>query len=77
MVLAGAVSPYPTHSVIPYTMTLNGDAIANGTSLTNRPRAGVAGSNWPLVLTLPEGLPSGKLAGSYADTITLTLTPGM
>jgi hypothetical protein len=76
MVLAGAVTPYPTNSVIPYTMTLNGDTIANGTSLTNRPRAGVPGTNWPLVLTLIGGLPSGKLAGSYSDTITLTLTPG-
>jgi spore coat protein U-like protein len=76
MVLAGAVQPYPTNSVIPYTMTLNGDTIANGTSLTNRPRASVGGSNWPLVLNLTGGVPSGKLAGSYSDTITLTLTPG-
>jgi hypothetical protein len=76
MVLAGAVTPFPTNSVIPYTMTLNGDAIANGSSLTNRPRATVAGTNWPLVLTLSGGLPSGKIAGSYQDTITLTLTPG-
>jgi hypothetical protein len=76
MVLAGAVAPYPSNSVIPYTMTLNGDTVANGTSLTNRPRATVAGTNWPLVLTLTGGVPSGKLAGSYSDTITLTLTPG-
>jgi hypothetical protein len=76
MVLAGAVAPYPNNAVIPYTMTLNGDTIANGTSLSNRPRAGVSGSSWPLVLTLTGGVPSGKLAGSYSDTITLTLTPG-
>jgi hypothetical protein len=31
---------------------------------------------WPLVLTLTEGIPSGKVAGSYSDTITLTLSPG-
>jgi hypothetical protein len=76
MVLAGAVQPYPTNSVIPYTMTLNGDTIANNTSLSNRPRASVGGSNWPLVLNLTGGVPSGKLAGGYSDTITLTLTPG-
>jgi hypothetical protein len=76
MVLAGAVTPYPTNSVIPYTMTLNGNTVANGSSLTNRPRAGVARTNWPLILSLTGGLPSGKLAGSYSDTITLTLTPG-
>lgn len=76
MILAGAVTPYPSNSVIPYTMTLNGDTIANGTSLTNRPRAGVSGTSWPLILTLTGGIPSGKLAGSYSDTITLTLTPG-
>jgi spore coat protein U-like protein len=76
MVLAGAVAPYPSNSVIPYTMTLNGDTIANGTTLTNRPRAGVNGTDWPLVLNLTGGVPSGKLAGTYSDTITLTLTPG-
>jgi len=76
MVLAGAVQPYPTNSVIPYTMTLNGDTVANNTSLTNRTRATVGGTNWPLILTLTGGVPSGKLAGSYSDTITLTLTPG-
>jgi len=76
MVLAGAVSPYPPNSVIPYTMTLNGVSVANGTNLTNQTRAGVAGATWPLVLTLTGGLPTGKIAGGYSDTITLTLTPG-
>jgi len=76
MVLSGAVSPYPSNSVIPYTMTLNGVSVANGTNLTNQTRAGVAGTSWPLVLTLTGGLPSGKIAGGYSDTITLTLTPG-
>jgi hypothetical protein len=76
MVLAGAVSPYPTNSTIPYTMTLNGTSVSNGTNLTNQTRAGVAGMNWPLVLNLTGGLPTGKIAGSYSDTITLTLTPG-
>jgi len=76
MVLAGAQQPYPANSVIPYTMTFNGVSIANGSSLTNQPRVGVAGTNWPLVLSLTGGLPTGKLAGSYSDTITLTLTPG-
>ncbi|ANI79509.1 hypothetical protein [Sphingobium sp. EP60837] len=76
MVLAGAVSPYPANSSIPYTMTLNGTTVSNGTSLTNQTRAGVAGMNWPLILNLTGGLPSGKIAGTYSDTITLTLTPG-
>jgi hypothetical protein len=76
MVLAGAVSPYPANSSIPYTMTLNGTTVSNGTSLTNQTRAGVAGMSWPLLLNLTGGLPSGKIAGTYSDTITLTLTPG-
>ncbi|MFC4594403.1 hypothetical protein [Sphingobium tyrosinilyticum] len=76
MVLAGAVSPYPTNSTIPYSMTLNGASVSNGTNLTNQTRAGVAGMNWPLVLSLPS-LPTGKIAGSYSDTITLTLTAGI
>ena len=76
MGLAGAGNSPPTNSAIPYTMTLNGTTVANNTNLTNQTRAGVAGMNWPLVLTLTGGLPSGKIAGSYSDTITLTLTPG-
>lgn len=60
MVLAGAQTPYPMNSVIPYTMTLNGDTVANGSSLTNRPPAGVAGTKWPLILTLTGGLPDGQ-----------------
>lgn len=76
LLLSGAGTPDTINS-INYSMTLNGDAIANGSSLTNRPRAGVAGTNWPLVLTLTDGIPSGKLAGTYSDTITLTLTPGL
>lgn len=76
MVLSGAPAPYPDNSVIPYSILLDGTAItANPTLLTNRPRAGVAGTAWPLRLTLP-GVPSGKVAGDYSDTITLTLTPG-
>lgn len=76
MVLAGAVSPFPTNSTIPYTMTYAGTSIASGGSLLNQTRAGVVGANRALALTLTGGLPSGKLAGSYSDTITLTLTPG-
>ena len=76
MVLAGAVMPYPSNSVIPYTMSLDGVTVANGSSLSNRPRATVGGTNWPLILSLTGGVPSGKLAGGYSDTITLTLTPG-
>ena len=77
MVLAGAVSPFPTNSTIPYTMTYAGTSIASGGSLSNQTRAGVGGASRALVLTLTGGLPSGKIAGSYSDTITLSLTPGI
>lgn len=76
LVLAGSVPPRATNAEIPYAMTLNGAAIANGSTLANRSRAGVLGTNWPLVLTLTGGLPSGKIAGAYSDIITLDLTPG-
>ena len=36
----------------------------------------MARTNWPHQLTLTGGLPTGKLAGSYSDTITLTLKLG-
>ncbi|WP_313806820.1 hypothetical protein [Sphingobium sp.] len=76
MVLTGAPSPVPTNSTIPYSMTFDGQNVpAAGVSLANLARAGVGGGNKSLVLTLPA-LPSGKLAGTYKDIITLTLTPG-
>lgn len=76
LVRAGAVSPFPGNSVIPYTMTFNGAPITRTAPLTGQTRGGVAGSAYPLQLTLTGGLPSGKLAGTYSDTITLTVTPG-
>lgn len=76
MVLSGAVTPYPTNSTIPYTLTFGGVTVTPGTQLTNQTRAGVGGATRNLVLSLTGGVPSGKLAGSYSDTITLTLTPG-
>ena len=76
MVRSGAASPYPDNSKIVYSLKLNNNSItANPFNLTNQPRAGVGGTSWPLVLSLPS-TPSGKVAGSYSDTITLTLTPG-
>lgn len=76
MVLAGAPSPAPLNSYISYRITLNGRSVtADPYILAGAPRIGVAGKNWPLVLSLPSQ-PSGKLAGSYSDTITLTVTPG-
>lgn len=76
MVRGGAASPYPDNSKIGYSLKLNNALItANPYNLTNQPRAGVAGTSWPLVLSLPS-TPSGKIAGSYSDTITLTLSPG-
>lgn len=76
MVLSGAQSPFPTNSVIPYNMSFDGQAIpAAGASLTNLSRAGVSGATKSLLLSLPA-LPSGKLAGTYSDVITLILAPG-
>jgi hypothetical protein len=76
MIRAGAPSPAPDNSYISYGIELNGQAISSDPYiLSNAPRAGVAGSQWPLKLTLPS-TPSGKVAGNYSDTITLTLTPG-
>ena len=75
LVRSGAVTPYPANSVIPYSMTFNGASITPSAALANHQRAGVLGSDYVLLLTLP-GVPSGKLAGSYSDTITLTITPG-
>lgn len=76
MVLVGAPSPAPLNSYIAYRITLNGRSITTDPYvLTNAPRIGGAGRAWPLLLSLPSQ-PSGKVAGSYSDTITLTITPG-
>ena len=77
LVKAGAVAPYPANMAIPYTMNFNGVTVTTSASATNLPRAKVVGSSWPFVLTLVGGLPAGKVAGDYADTITLTMTPGI
>jgi virulence-associated protein VagC len=76
MVRVGTPAPFPANAVIPYTMRYNGNLIATGVPLTNQARAGVSGASFPLQLQL-AGIPSGKLAGSYSDTITLTVTPGL
>lgn len=75
MVLAGASSPYSPNSTIPYSMMLNGTAVFHGSLRPNQTRGGQSETTYPLVLTL-SGIPSGKIAGNYSDTITLTLTPG-
>lgn len=76
MARVGASTPYSDNSKIDYLMSLRGNNIASlPTTLTNQPRAKVSGTQWPLVLSLPA-TPSGKIAGSYSDTITFTLTPG-
>ncbi len=77
LVRSGAPAPYPTNSTIAYNMTYNGNLIAPGGTLSNQTRGGVSGTNFPLVLTLTGGVPSGKLAGTYSDTITLSVTPGL
>lgn len=75
MVRTGAALPPPVNSYIAYSMKFNGTTVTPGSTLTNQTRAGVLGSNYPLLLTLID-TPSGKLAGTYSDTITLTITPG-
>lgn len=76
MVLSGAPAPVPSNSYISYAIKLNNQKVTTDPYiLSDAPRVGVAGKNWPLLLSLPSQ-PSGKLAGSYRDTITLTLTPG-
>jgi hypothetical protein len=76
MVRSGASAPYPDNSTILYSLSLRSVPVPSlPANLTNQPRAGVAGTTWPLVLSLPS-TPSGKVAGAYTDTITLTLTPG-
>lgn len=77
LVRSGAVAPVPADSYIPYSMSFNGAVMASNTTLTNQTRAGVLGSNYPLQLILTDGIPSGKLAGAYSDTITLTITAGL
>ena len=75
MIRSGAVAPYPLNSSIPYTMKWNNTLVAPGGTLTNQTRAGVTGTAYPLSLTL-AGVPSGKLAGTYSDVITVTITAG-
>jgi hypothetical protein len=76
MVRVGAPTPIADNSQIKYFLSLRGENISHTPlTLTNQPRAGVAGTSWPLVLSLPSQ-PSGKVAGSYTDVIVLTLTPG-
>lgn len=77
LVRNGAGAAPPLNSYIPYSMKFNNVSITPGTTLTNQARAGVLGSSYPLLLTLTDGIPSGKLAGTYSDTITLTITPGL
>lgn len=80
MVRKTAVAPYPDNETIEYAMSLNGTPVsgrptqANPTTL-NQARAGVGGASWPLQLSLTQ-LPTGKVAGSYEDIITLEISPG-
>ena len=62
------------NAVIPYSIIFNGRQLVPGQRLNGLERAGIAGANLPLVLQL-DGIPSGKLAGSYTDTIILTIEP--
>lgn len=76
MVLAGAQLPYPTNSTIPYDLMFEGQSVpATGATRSNLTRTGVSGGSKSLSLSLPA-IPTGKLAGTYTDTITITMTPG-
>ena len=76
LVRNGAGASPPLNSYIPYSIKFNNLALTLGTTLSTPNRAGVLGSSYPLLLTLTDDIPSGKLAGTYSDTITLTITPG-
>jgi spore coat protein U-like protein len=76
MVLTGAQLPYPTNSTIPYNLTFESQSVpAAGATRPNLTRTGVGGGSKSLLLALPA-IPTGKLAGTYTDTITITMTPG-
>lgn len=74
MVRRGSNASASENAVIPYSIIFNGRQLVPGQRLNGLERAGIAGANLPLVLQL-DGIPSGKLAGSYTDTIILTIEP--
>lgn len=74
MVRQGSNASLSENVVIPYSILFNGRQVVPGQRLSGLDRAGIAGASLPLVLQL-NGIPSGKLAGSYSDTITLTIEP--
>lgn len=76
MLLAGAGGNPAPNMVIPYGIRFNNVPLSPGATLFNQARAGVSGNSFPLMLTLTEGTAAGKLAGTYSDTITLSIEPG-
>lgn len=63
-------------TTVPYTLVVDGTTLPNATGtpptmLANTGSSGVA--TYPIGITL--GSVSGKIAGSYSDTITVTITP--
>jgi hypothetical protein len=76
MLRIGGSSPALDNSLIKYFLSVRGtDIPKTPLTLTTQPRAGVGGTSWPVILSLPNQ-PSGKVAGSYSDTLTITLSPG-
>lgn len=73
---ANAPANPPQNLVIPYTIKFGGNTLTPGQTAVTQLNGGVVGTNFPLELSLGATAPSGKLAGAYADTITLTVTPG-
>lgn len=76
MVREGTPQPWPSYATIPFNMFFWDRKIIPGGTTVSTQRAGVPGRDINFMMTLPEGLPTGKLAGSYSDVITLEVTPG-
>jgi hypothetical protein len=76
MVRTGAPTTPAANDVIPYTLSLNNQAVTTSPFTYTASRVGVAQRTWNLQLGLPA-TPAGKRAGSYSDTITIELSPSL
>lgn len=76
MVRTGAPATPAANDVIPYTLSLNNQAVTTSPFTYTASRVGVAQRTWNLQLALPA-TPAGKRAGAYSDTITIELSPSL
>jgi hypothetical protein len=76
MVRTGAPATPAANDVIPYTLSLNNQAVTTSPFTFTASRVGVAQRTWSLQLGLPT-TPAGKRAGAYSDTITIELSPSL